>query len=83
MVQLGTIVLFGLLGLIFLVEILEQIVAAVRERLAPEEELASPTYSAGFSLRRPDSALRERYRKVHARDQTSEYCKYKDDPHDV
>ena len=83
MIHLGTIILFGLLAVIVLVEVLDHVVAALRRRFASQDVEASSIYSGSFSLRRGESALRERYRKVHFRDQISEYCKYKDDPYDA
>lgn len=84
MLELAFIVLFGVVALVILVDVIEGIVAAVRDRLAPREALAYPSYSAGFNLRRPDSVLRQHYNdKIRPHGRTSEIYNYKDDPYDV
>ena len=73
---------FAVLALLFLIDVVSQMVTAIRRHFAPEDALASTSYSAGFNLRRPDSALRERYHPVQPRGRTTEICKAKIDPYD-
>ena len=73
-------VMFGLFALMFLIECVEQLVAAGRRRLARGPRSPEPNWSAGFSLRRPDSRLRERVRrKVRPSGRTAEINRYKED----
>ncbi len=79
-----TFVFFGLLGLVLVVDFLEHLVAAIRCRLHPADTVPPTQYSAGFSLRRTGSALRERhYRKLRPTGRTAEISKIQDDPYDV
>lgn len=78
-----TIMLFGVVALIFLVECLEQLFAAGKRWLARGPKPLAPTFASGFSLRRPDSVLRERH---HRRDlsngRLTEINKPKEDPYE-
>ncbi len=75
--------LFGVVAVIFLVECLEQIFAAARRWFARGHKPLAPNFAAGFSLRRPDSVLRERH---HRRDlsngRLTEVNKPKEDPYE-
>lgn len=89
MPELLAFVFFGLFAVMLAVGILDRIAAACRHRDALDSGLppAPPppltTFSAGFSLRRPDSVLRERYnRKIRPQGRTCEINKFKDDPYD-
>ena len=76
-------VLFGLVALMFLLECLEQLFAAGRRWLARGPKTLQPTYGPGFSLRRPDSVLRERHRrKVRPEGRLTEINRYKEDPYE-
>ena len=84
MAELAIIIMFGLVALMFLVDVFDDVVVAIRNRFAHDLALESPTYSAGFSLRRPDSVLREHYNhKIRPHGRTSEIYNYRDDPYDV
>ena len=56
-----TYVLFGTVGLILLVDVLDSIWAALRRRLRSAPGADWPKYGAGFNLRRTGSYLRRRY----------------------
>ena len=76
-------VLFGLVALMFLIECLEQLLAAGRRRLALGPKPYRPTFGPGFSLRRPSSVLRERHRrKVRPDGRLTEINRYKEDPYE-
>jgi hypothetical protein len=76
-------VMFALVALMFLLECVEHLVAAGRRRLSRGPGRYRPTYAAGFSLRRPDSVLRERHRrKVRPEGRLTEINRYKDDPYE-
>ncbi len=72
----------ALLALLFLIDVFGDLITALRRHFMPHDALPSTAYSAGFSLRRPDSVLRERYREVQPRGRTTEICKDKVDPYD-
>ena len=77
------VLLFGVVAVIFLVECLEQLFAAARRWFTRGHRPLAQTFAAGFSLRRPDSVLRERHRR---RDLSSgrltEINKPKEDPYE-
>ena len=81
MTEFGTLwilVMFGIPTLISLIDAIEEIRRRADSHYAPTE----PTWSAGFSMRRSDSALRERYPKVRPHGRLTEINECKDDPHD-
>ncbi len=73
---------FALLALLFLIDAFGDMMAAIRRHFTPHDALPSTAYGAGFTLRRPDSTLRERYHEVRPRGRTTEICKDKVDPYD-
>ena len=73
---------FALIVLLFLIDMIRQMVHAIRNHFRSDDVLASTGYSAGFNLRRPDSALRDHYHRPPPRGRTTEICKDKFDPYE-